>query len=151
MSHAAAASWLLRCLCKHMSISTISVLQQISNPGCRLVGLHAMNVCSHLQVILHVHYYKQYEGCLQVVHTNIPRANMELYTWSRNGDGVVGWVLAQLQTKLCDFIVDMLWQTNICIYVVDVDPLHGMLSLGDGLQALLRSTTSKRQCNEFER
>jgi len=96
-----------------------------------------MNVCSQLQVILHVHYYKQYGGCLQIVHTYIPGAEMEMYTWSRNGDSVVGWVLAQLQTKLCDFIVDMLWQTHICIYVIDVDPLHGMLCLGDSLQALL--------------
>ena len=88
---------------------------------------------------------------MEIVLKTLSARRRHRHTWSRNGDSVVGWVLAQLQTKLCDFIVDMLWQTHICIYVIDVDPLHGMLCLGDGLQALLQSTASKCHCNEFGR
>lgn len=90
-----------------------------------------MDICSDLQVILHV---LQYGPCLQDI---VCKILWHRHTRSRNGDSVVGWVSAQLQTKLRDFIVDMFWQTHICIYVIDVDPLHGMLCLGDGLQALL--------------
>ncbi len=112
----------------HVSVSNMSVLLQNCKPGLRHILFHAMHVCSHLHVILHVHYHSVWRLCARHSHR---------HTWSRNGDSVVGWVSAQLQTKLRDFVVDMLWQTHICIYVIDVDPLHGMLCLGDGLQALL--------------